>query len=231
MGGLKGGLKGLQKDAKKNWFRLFFDPPGPIKLFSHSFSAWSHRVSPHSDFFLKLSISQNIFKFYAKVAKSLGRNQIWWKTESTNFGHFRTWKVHCFEDVFIAMEVSSNLKIDVFEATSDPWVQLYVCEGMSPKSRVFPIIFGAKIHKTWFSNSFQYFIVNYHNGIFLHVHIFISLVISFIFHGQKTRKLVIMLLLESLLKKSIITNFLIFWPKICKMLPNRIENIYENILF
>ena len=52
------------------------------------------------------------------------------------------------------MEVSSNLKIDVFEATSDPWVQLYVCEGMSPKSGVFPIIFGAKIHNNWFSNSF-----------------------------------------------------------------------------
>ena len=40
-----------------------------------------------------------------------------------------------------------------------------------------------------------------------------------------------MLLLESLQKKSIITNFLILWPKICKMLPNRIENMYKNILF
>ena len=79
-----------------------------------------------------------------------------------------------------------------------------------PKEGVFTIIFGAKIHNNWFSNSFQYFIVNYHNGIFLHVHIFISLAISCIFYGQKTRKLVIMLLLESLLKKSIITNFLIF---------------------
>ena len=110
MGGLKGGLKGLQKDAKKNWFRLFFDPPGPIKLFLHSFSAWAHRVCEHSDFFLKLCISQNIFKSYGKVVKSLGQSQIWWKTESTNFGHFQTWKIHCFEDVFIAMGVSSNLK-------------------------------------------------------------------------------------------------------------------------
>ena len=83
-------------------------------------------------------------------------------------------KSHCFEDVFIAIEVSSNLKIDVFEATSDPWVQLYVCEGLSPKSRGFLIIFGAKIHNNQFSNSFQYFIVNYHNGIFLLIHIFIS---------------------------------------------------------
>ena len=155
MGGLKGGLKGLQKDAKKNWFRLFFDPPGPIKLFSHSFSAWSHGVSPHSDFFLKLSISQNIFKFYAKVAKSLGRNQIWWKTESTNFGHFRTWKVHCFEDVFIAMEVSSNLKVDVFEATSDPWVQVHVCEGWSPKRGGFTTIFRAKIDNNCFFHFLQ----------------------------------------------------------------------------
>ena len=44
------------------------------------------------------------------------------------------------------MEVSSNLKIDVFEATSDPWVQLYVCEGMSPKSGVFS-------HHFWGKNS------------------------------------------------------------------------------
>ena len=111
--------------------------------------------------------------------------------------------------MFIAIEVSSHLKVDVFEATSDPWVQIHVCEGSSPKSRGFPIIFGAKIHNNWFSDSFQYFMVNYHNGKFLHVHIFISLVISCIFYSQKTRKLVIMLLLESLQKKSIITNFLI----------------------
>ena len=82
-----------------------------------------------------------------------------------------------------------------------------------------------------FSNSFQYFLVNYHNGIFLHVHIFISLVISCIFYGQKTRKLVIMLLLESLQKNSIITNFHTLWTKICKILPNKIEKTYKNILF
>ena len=93
------------------------------------------------------------------------------------------------------MEVSSNLKVDVFEATSDPWVQLHVYEVSSPKSGGFPIIFGAKIHKKVFFNSFQYFIVNYHNGPFFHVHIFISFVISCISYGQKTRKLVIMLLL------------------------------------
>ena len=110
-GGLKGGPKDFQKDAKKNWIRLFFDPPGPLKLFSHSFSAWTHGVCEHSDFFLKLSISQNIFKFHAKVAKSLGRSQIWWKTGLTNFGHFWTWKIHCFDDVFIAIGVSGNSKI------------------------------------------------------------------------------------------------------------------------
>ena len=92
-------------------------------------------------------------------------------------------------------------------------------------------MFGAKIHNNQFSNSFQYFIVNYHNGIFLHVHIFFSFVISCIFYGQKTRKLVVLLLLESLLKKSIITNFFILWQKIYKILPNRIENIYRKILF
>ena len=92
-------------------------------------------------------------------------------------------------------------------------------------------MFGAKIHSNQFSNSFQYFIVNYHNGIFLHAHIFFSFVISCIFYGQKTRKLVVLLLLESLLKKSIITNFFILWQKIYKILPNRIENIYRKILF
>ena len=102
-------------------------------------------------------------------------------------------------------------------------------KDQAPKEGRFAIIFGAKIHNNRFSNAFQYFIVNYHNGTY--VHIFISLLISCIFYGQKTRELVIMLLLESLLKKSIITNFLIFWPIICKMLPNRIENIYKNILF
>ena len=76
LGGLKGGPKDFQKDAKKNWIRLFFDPPGPIKLFLHSFSAWARGVCAHSDFFLKLSISQNIFKFYGIVVKSLGRSQI-----------------------------------------------------------------------------------------------------------------------------------------------------------
>ena len=57
-----------------------------------------------------------------------------------------------------------------------------------PKQWVFTIIFGAKIHNNWFSNSFQYLIVNYHNGIFLHGHIFISLVISCIFNGQKNKE-------------------------------------------
>ena len=72
------------------------------------------------------------------------------------------------------MEVSSNLKVDVFEATSDPWVQLHVCEGSSPKSGGFPIIFGAKIHNNWFSNSFQYFIVNYSFFIYFLFYLVIS---------------------------------------------------------
>ena len=55
-----------------------------------------------------------------------------------------------FLGCYIAMEVSSNLKVDVFEATSDPWVQLYVCEGMSPKSGVFPSFLGQKFITTGF---------------------------------------------------------------------------------
>ena len=192
-GGLKEGLKGLQKDAKKLVLALF-DPPGSIKLFSRSFSAWSHWVCVHSNFFLQLSISQNIFKFYAKVAKSLGRNQIWWKTESTNFGHFRTWRVHCFEDVFIAMEVSSNL-VDVFEATSDPLVQLYVCEGSSPKR------LGAKVDNNCFFHFFLYFRVNYHKRIFLHTFCILFGNILHIF-GHKIKKLVIMLFFYKLSKRT-----------------------------
>ena len=55
------------------------------------------------------------------------------------------------------MEVSSKLKIYVFEATSDPWVQLYVCEGMSPKSGVFPSFLGQKFITT----GFQFFSILY----------------------------------------------------------------------
>ena len=146
----EGGPKGPPKGCQKNWFRLFFDPPGPIKLFLHSFSAWARGVCAHSDFFLKLSISQNIFKFYAKVAKSLGRNQIWWKTESTNFGHFWTWKVHCFEDVFIAMEVSSNLKIDVLKLQVTLGSNFMFVKEWVQKAGFFPSFLGQKFITTGF---------------------------------------------------------------------------------
>ena len=142
----------------------------------------------------------------------MGRNQIWWKTELTNFGHFWTWNVYCFEDVFIAMEVSSNLKVDVFEATSDPWVQLHICEGSSPKRGGFTTIFRAKIDNNCFFHFLQYFTVNYHKRIFLHI---FSILFGNILHifGHKLRKLVIMLFFCKLSKRSIITNFLVFWPK------------------
>ena len=41
--------------------------------------------------------------------------------------------MQCFEDVFIAMEVPSMFKVNIFEATNDPWVKLYVSEGLSPR--------------------------------------------------------------------------------------------------
>ena len=105
--------RGAQRTSKRMQRKLdpaLFWSTRAHQTFLHSFSAWAWGVCEHSDFFLKLSISQNIFKFYGKVVKSLGQSQIWWKTESTNFGHIQTWKIHCFEDVFIAMGVSSNLK-------------------------------------------------------------------------------------------------------------------------
>ena len=55
------------------------------------------------------------------------------------------------------MEVSSNLKVDVFEATSDPWVQLHVCEGSSPKRGGFTTIFRAKIDNNCFFHFFAIF--------------------------------------------------------------------------
>ena len=180
MVGLKGGLKGLQKDAKKIWFRLFFDPPGPIKLFSHSFSAWAHGVRAHSDFFLKLSISLNIFKFYAKVPKSFGRTQIRWKTESTNFGHFQTWKIHCFEDVFVAMGVSSNLKLRFLKPKMNLGSYFRFEKDQVSKEGVFTTIFEAKIEKNWLYHFFPYFLVNYKKGIYF-LHFLLNLVISCIF--------------------------------------------------
>ena len=71
--------------------------------------------------------------------------------------------------MFIAIEVSIHLKVDVFEATSDPLVQLHVCEGSSPKRGDFTSIFGAKIDNNFFFQFFQYFTVKYQKRIFLYV--------------------------------------------------------------
>ena len=189
LGGLKGGPKDFQKDAKKNWIRLFYDPPGPIKLFLHSFSAWARRVCEHSDFFLKHSIWQNIFKSYGKAVKSLGQSQIWWKTKSTNFGHFQTWKVHFFEDVFIAMKVSRNLKLRFLKLEMTLGSNFRFEKDGASKEGVFTTIFEAKIEKNWVFHFFQYFIVNYHKRI--HFYIFSTLfVISSKVFGHKTRKFV-----------------------------------------
>ena len=40
------------------------------------------------------------------------------------------------------MGVSSNSKIQFFEATNDPWVKLHICEGSSPKKGVSPPFLG-----------------------------------------------------------------------------------------
>ena len=113
LGGLKGGPKGVQKDAKKIGSGTFSILQGPWKVFYHLVSAWPRGECAHSDFFLTLSISQNMFIFHGKNAKSLGWSQICMKTGSTNFGHFWTWKIHCFVDVFKTMGVSRYSKLVV----------------------------------------------------------------------------------------------------------------------
>ena len=91
--------------------------------------------------------------------------KFWWKTGWTNFGHFRILKIHCFEDLYMARGMLSNIEIDIFEDTTDLWVQLHVCKGSRPKEKGFTTIFGAKIDTIGFSNFFQYFIVNCRNRI------------------------------------------------------------------
>ena len=59
------------------------------------------------------------------------------------------------------MEVSNNLKIDVFEHGTDPWVQLYFVRDRAPKEGGVTTIFGAKIDNNWFFHFFQYFTVKY----------------------------------------------------------------------
>ena len=134
----------------------------------------------HSDFFLKLSISQNIFKFCGKVVKSLGQSQIWWKTETTNFGRFQTWKIHCFEDVFIAMGVSCNLKLRFLKPKMNLGSYFRFEKDQVSKEGVFTTIFEAKIEKNWLYHFFPYFLVNYKKGIYF-LHFLLNLVISCIF--------------------------------------------------
>ena len=78
-------------------------------------------------------------------------------------------KVQCFEDVCIAMEVPSMFKVNIFEATNDPWVKLYVCEGSSPKRGVSLPFLGQKSKEIVFSKFFQYFIVNYNDEIVFYI--------------------------------------------------------------
>ena len=109
--GPKGRPKGCQKKIGSGSFSIL---QGPWKVFYHLVSAWPRGECAHSDFFLTLSISQNMFIFHGKNAKSSGRSQICMKTGSTNFGHFWTWKIHCFVDVFKTMGVSRYSKLVVF---------------------------------------------------------------------------------------------------------------------
>ena len=75
----------------------------------------------------------------------------------------------------------------------------------APKEGGFTNICGAKIDDNWFFQFFQYFTVNYHERIFLHIFSFLFGNILHIF-GRKIRKLLIMLFLCKLSKRGIITG-------------------------
>ena len=70
----------------------------------------------------------------------------------------------------------------------------------APKEGGFTTIFGAKIDNNWFFHFFQYFTVNYHKRIFLHIFSILFGNILQIF-GHKIRELVIMLLFREFTEK------------------------------
>ena len=84
----EGGLKALQNQAKHFWIRPFFDPPGPLELFSEPFSASKKGEGHNSDFFAGSHNCHRRPATEARKARSAGLAQILLKTESTKIGHF-----------------------------------------------------------------------------------------------------------------------------------------------
>ena len=84
----EGGLKALQIQAKTFLIRPFFDPPGPLELFSELFSASKKGEGEYSDFVVSSHNCHQRPATEARKARSAGLARIFLKTESTKIGHF-----------------------------------------------------------------------------------------------------------------------------------------------
>ena len=75
----EGGLKALQNQAKHFLIRPFFDPPGPLELFSEPFSASKKGEARNSEFFAGSHNCHRRPATEAKKARSAGLAQIFSK--------------------------------------------------------------------------------------------------------------------------------------------------------
>ena len=130
LGGLKGGLKPFPNYTKSFWIRPFFDPPGPLELFSEPFSASKKGEGEYSDFVAGSHNCHQRPATEARKARSAGLARIFLKTESTKIGHFFQWKIHRFEGIFQDMEASWHSSVVVLKAANDHQVQLPVTDPL-----------------------------------------------------------------------------------------------------
>ena len=79
---------GYVAKQKKIWIRPFFDPPGPLELFSDLFSASKKGRGHNMNFAAGSLICHQRLATEARKARSVGLGQILLKTESTKIGHF-----------------------------------------------------------------------------------------------------------------------------------------------
>ena len=136
----EGGLKALQNKAKNFRIGPFFDPPGPLELFSELFWTSKKGEPPHSVFFAG---SHNCHKrpaTEARKARLAGLAQIFLKTESTKIGHFsnekcivlraffKIWKLHGTHQLwFLKLQMTKKFN----------FLLLPVSAGSSPQNRGF----------------------------------------------------------------------------------------------
>ena len=104
---------------KNFWIRPFFDPPGPLELFSDLFSASKKGRGHHTEFAAGSLICPQRLANDARKARLLGESRILLKTESTKIGHFFQWKIHAFEGIFQDIEVLGGSSVVVLKAAND----------------------------------------------------------------------------------------------------------------